>query len=93
MADHKAERLNHRESTYRRMGEVQVFTRRDDQNRPTLVDAIDENKGQVESIADRLHRLGYGVMRRRKPRAGRVYTTLKARWVGPGEPPEDPLAD
>jgi hypothetical protein len=70
---------------------VQVYARNDDRGRPTKVSAIDEDDGKIRAIADRLQRAGYGVLRERNPRAGRVYHRLNATWVGPGEPPENPL--
>ena len=42
-------------------------------------------------IADRLQRRGFGVMRLRNPRAGKVFHLFKATWPGPGEPPDDPF--
>ncbi len=93
MAEKKAEHLNFREGKLCRVGPVQVYTRRDDDDRPTIVDAIHEDRDRILEIGDRLQRLGYGVMRRRKPRAGRTYYILKARWASDGEPPESPLPD
>jgi hypothetical protein len=93
MAEKKAEQLNFREGKLCHVGPVQVFTRRDDDGRPTIVDAIHEDKDRIFEIADRLQRSGYGVKRRRKPRAGRTYYALTARWAGEGEPPEQPLGD
>jgi len=72
MADKKEERLEPRESKYRKVDGVQVFTRLDDHDRPTLVDTVHEDEGRISDIADRLQRAGYGVMRRRKPRSGRT---------------------
>ena len=71
---------------------VQVYARKDDRGRPTCLSAIDEDDGKIRAIADRLQRVGYGVLRERNPRAGRVFHRLNATWVGPGEPPENPLA-
>jgi hypothetical protein len=93
MADKKAEHLNYRESKLIRFGPVQVYCRRDDDDRPTIVDAIHEDERRIATLADRLQHLGYGVMRRRKPRAGRTDHILKARWAGDGPPPARPFAD
>jgi len=70
---------------------VPVYARKDPQGRPTMVDAIDQDEGKILAIADRLQRRGFGVMRQRNPRAGKVFYTLKATWAGAGEPPEDPF--
>ncbi|HZW33810.1 MAG TPA: hypothetical protein VFF52_24020 [Isosphaeraceae bacterium] len=70
---------------------VQVYARRDDQGKPTKLDAIDPDEGKIRDIADRLQRRGFGVMRQRNPRAGKVLYTLKATWAGDGTPPEDPF--
>ena len=39
-----------------------------------------------------LHARGYGLMRQRQARAGRVYCLFKATWIGNGPPPDDPFA-
>ena len=70
---------------------VRVYARKDTQGRPTKIDAIDQDERKIRDIADRLHRRGYGVMRQRNPRAGKVFFTLKATWAGAGGPPEDPF--
>ncbi|MCA1685295.1 MAG: hypothetical protein LC745_04805 [Planctomycetia bacterium] len=70
---------------------VPVYARKDPQGRPTKVDAIDQDERKIRDIADRLQRRGFGVMRERNPRAGKVFYTLKATWAGEGEPPEDPF--
>ena len=70
---------------------VQVYARLDQDGRPSNVDAIDQDEAKIRAIADRLQRLGYGVMRQRSPRAGKVFYLFKATWAGPGEPPDDPL--
>ena len=72
---------------------VQVYARTDHRGRPGSVDAIDFDEAKIREIADRLQRRGYGVMRQRSPRAGKVYYLLKATWAGAGEPPEEPLGD
>ncbi len=85
--------LNFEESKLCKVGIVQVYGRRDDQGHPCTIDAFDEDEDKIIEIADRLHRLGYGVVRRRKPRAGRVYYRLQATWAGPGNPPMQPLGE
>ena len=70
---------------------VTVYARRDDEGRAAFVDAIEEDESAIRDIADRLQRRGYGVMRKRDPRAGKVYHLFKARWAGDGPPPEDPF--
>jgi hypothetical protein len=70
---------------------VQVYSRLDAEGRPSKVDAIDRDEGKIRAIADRLQRRGFGVMRQRSPRAGKVFYTLKASWSGAGEPPEHPF--
>jgi hypothetical protein len=80
------------ETRWRRIGDVQLYARRDSDGRPILADAIDENEDLIRKAADLLQNAGYGVLREQVPRAGRVYYRLRARWAGPGEPPEDPLA-
>lgn len=84
--------LNGGDAKWHKVEGVQVYARRDDRGRPTKVDTIDEDKAKIERIADRLQRAGYGVMREKNPRAGRVYHRMNAVWVGPGDPPEDPFS-
>lgn len=70
---------------------VYLFGRKDDEGHYSKLDAIDRDERKIRDIADRLQRRGFGVVRRRNPRAGRVYYTLKATWIGQGEPPDHPL--
>ncbi len=70
---------------------VQVYARKDKEGRPSIIDAIDQDEQKIREIADRLQRRGFGVMRKRDPRSGKVFHILKASWVGQGEPPKDPL--
>ncbi len=70
---------------------VPVYARKDARGRPTKIDAIAQDERKIRDIADRLQRLGYGVMRQRNPRAGKVFFTLKATWAGTGEPSVDPF--
>ena len=81
------------ESKWHKVGAVQVYARRDGDGKPTKADAIDEDEAEIRQIADRLQRTGYGVLRERVPRAGRVYHRLNALWVGDGDPPEDPFSN
>jgi len=70
---------------------VQVYARMDGRGKPTNVDAIDQDGAKIADIADRLQRRGYGVMRQRSPRAGKVFYLFKATWAGRGEPPDHPF--
>jgi hypothetical protein len=70
---------------------VQVYARPDQHGRSWNVDAIDQDEAKIRAIADRLQRRGFGVMRQRSPRAGKVFYLFKATWAGPGDPPEDPF--
>ena len=70
---------------------VQIYARMDDEGKPSNLDAIDQSEDKIRDIADRLFRRGFGVMRQRSPRAGKVFYLFKAIWVGPGEPPDDPF--
>jgi hypothetical protein len=63
----------------------------DERGKPSKLDAIDQDEAKIRDIADRLQRRGFGVMRKRDPRAGKVYHTLRASWVGKGDPPDDPF--
>ncbi len=71
---------------------LQVFGRKDDQGRSTKIDAIDEDPEKIRQLGDFLQKRGYGVLRERNPRAGRVFYRLNAIWVGPGDAPQDPIA-
>ena len=72
---------------------VQVYARMTRASRPVDLDAIDQDEEKIRDIADRLFRRGFGVMRQRSPRAGKVFYLFKATWPGPGEPPDDPFSD
>jgi hypothetical protein len=78
-------------SHVQRVDGVQLFGRKDAQGHYSKLDAIDRDERKIRDIADRLQHRGFGVVRRRKPRSGRVYFTLKATWIGAGEPPDNPL--
>jgi len=79
------------EANLREFDGVPVYARKDGEGRPTKVDAIDQDEQKIRAIADHLQRRGYGVMRQRNPRAGKVFYTVKATWAGDGEPPEHPF--
>jgi predicted DNA-binding protein with PD1-like motif len=70
---------------------VQVYGRKGPGGRFSNLDAIDEDAGKIDRIADRLQRRGFGVMRQRENRAGREYHLFKATWAGRGTPPDDPF--
>jgi hypothetical protein len=72
---------------------VQVYARKNGEGRPAVLDAIDLDKSKIEAIADKLARRGYGVMRRRKSRAGKVRYLFQATWAGDGPPSDEPLAE
>src|SRR3954467_7719168 len=80
-----------KESNLTEVDGVPVYGRKDDQGRPTKIDAIDQDEAKILRMADRLQRLGFGVMRQRNPRAGKVFYTLNAVWAGTGAPPRDPF--
>lgn len=71
---------------------VQVYSRLDHEGKPRRLDAIDQDEGKIRQIADLLQRRGFGIMRQRNPRAGKIFYRFKALWAGRGEPPEDPLS-
>jgi hypothetical protein len=81
------------ETKWHKIGGVQVYARRDDEGKPTKADAIDEDEAEIRKIADRLQKSGFGVLRERVPRAGRVYHRLNALWASDGDPPENPFAN
>ena len=81
------------EAKWHKIGAVQIYSRRDIDGKPTKADAIDESEAEIRLIADQLQRSGFGVLRERVPRAGRVYHRLNALWVGDGDPPENPFAN
>jgi hypothetical protein len=70
---------------------VQVYARKNDAGKPAEIDAIDLDRSKIDAIAEKLSRRGYGVMRQRKARAGKVRFLFKATWAGDDQPPEDPL--
>jgi hypothetical protein len=73
-------------------GNVQLFARRNEEGQPVRADAINENESAIRALADRLQKAGYGVMRQRVSRAGRIYYRLRAIWAAPGAPPDNPLS-
>src|SRR5438270_250234 len=66
---------------------IQVYGRKGPEGEFTELDAIDGNEKKIREIADVLQRRGYGVMRQRQARAGRVYELFKATWIGNGPAP------
>lgn len=72
---------------------VVVYARKDKHGKPSTLDAIDVDEWKIRVIADLLQDRGYGVMRQRDPRAGKVFYLLKATWTGQGLPPDDPFAN
>lgn len=79
------------ESKLHEVDGVQVYARMDEHGKPSNVDAIDQDGEKIRDLADRLQRRGYGVMRQRTPRAGKVFYLFKATWVGAGDPPDHPF--
>ncbi len=79
------------ETKLRTIDGVPVYARKNEADKPAEIDAIDLDQAKIDAIADRLFRRGYGVMRQRKTRAGKVHYLLKATWAGPGQPPDDPF--
>jgi hypothetical protein len=72
---------------------IVVYGRKDEHGKPSILDAIDQDEEKIRSIADHLWRRGFGVMRQRSPRAGKVFHLFKATWAGLEEPPDDPFDD
>ena len=70
---------------------VQVYARIDKDGKPSIVDAIDQDEAKIRNIADQLFRRGFGVMRQRKPRAGKVFYLLKAALARAGRAPQEPV--
>jgi hypothetical protein len=85
--------VSQEETRLHRIDGVIVYARKDEDGKPTILDAVDLDEEKIRAIADRLWRRGFGVMRRRNPRAGKVYHLFKATWTGPGEPPDDPFEE
>ncbi len=79
------------ESKPRTIDGVQVYARKNKEDKPSEIDAIDLDRAKIDAVADRLFWRGYGVMRQKKTRAGKVHYLLKATWAGPGRPPDDPF--
>lgn len=82
-----------REAKLYEMDGVPVYGRPDDSGKVKKLDSIDQDESRIRRIADHLQRRGYGVVRERNPRAGKVFFTLKALWLGRGEPPDDPFSN
>lgn len=81
------------ETKLKKIDGVQVYARKDDADKPAILDAIDLDKAKIQAIAEKLSKRGYGVMRQTKARAGKVRYLFQARWAGDGPPPDDPLAE
>jgi hypothetical protein len=81
-----------REAKLYEMEGLPIYGRPGDDGKARKIDTIDQDESRIRRIADHLQRRGYGVVRERNPRAGKVYHTLKALWLGPGDPPEDPCS-
>jgi hypothetical protein len=79
------------ESKLRIIDGVQVYARKNEADKPAEIDAIDLDKAKIDAVADRLFHRGYGVMRLKKTRAGKLHYLLKATWAGSGQPPDDPF--
>ena len=80
------------ETKLKKIDGVQVYARKNDADKPAVLDAIDLDKSKIDAIADKLARRGYGVMRQRKARAGKVRYLFQATRDGDGQPPDEPLA-
>lgn len=83
--------MNNGETRWHKYGQVQVYARHSE-GKPMSADAMDEDEKAIDAIADVLQDAGFGVLRERVPRAGRVFHRLRALWVGTGAPPENPFA-
>ncbi len=81
-----------RESKLYEMDNIALYGRLDESGKAQKIDAIDQDEAKIRHITDHLQRRGYGVVREPNPRAGKVYYTLKALWLGPADPPENPCA-
>lgn len=79
------------QSPLRMIDGIVVYARKDNSGRPSIVDAIDQDERKIGFIADQLWRRGFGVMRQKSHRAGKVFYLFKAKWARPGSPPEDPF--
>jgi hypothetical protein len=82
-----------REATLYEMEGLPIYGRPGEDGKARKIDTIDQDEARICRIADHLQRRGYGVVRERNPRSGKVYHTLKAVWLGPGDPPDDPTSD
>ena len=81
------------ESRVHRFEGVQLYGRKGPDGRFSHLDAIDTDGEKIQAIADLLQRRGFGVMRHREARAGKVLYLCRATWAGFGEPPEHPFDD
>jgi len=79
------------EAKLRKVEDVQLYARRDEDGKLEGLDAIDFDRGKIRRIADRLQRRGFGVVREVSKRSGQTHYRFKAIWAAPGDPPEDPF--
>ena len=70
---------------------VVVYCRKDERGAPSAIDAIDQDEGKIRDIADRLHRLGYGVMRERNPPRRQGLPHVQGDLGRTGRPPRRPV--
>ena len=85
--------LSTQETKLRKVDGIVVYARTDQDGKPAALDAIDQDKDKIFAIADRLWHRGFGVMRARVPRAGKVFYLFKANWAGSGDPPDEPFEE
>ncbi len=69
---------------------VRVYAKGTNDERDELR-ATSRDPDALKTIADTLHRQGYGVMRSSSQHAGPRTYALKAQWIHPGDPPKAPL--
>ena len=82
-----------REAELYEMDGVPIYGRPDDSGKTNKLDSIDPDESKIRHIADHLQSRGYGIVRERNPRSGKVFFTMKALWIGPGDPPDDPFSN
>ena len=70
------------ESKLRVIDGIQVYSRMDEEGKPSKLDAIDQDERKIRHIADLLFRRGFGVMRSAAP--GRARSSISSRRPGPG---------
>lgn len=72
---------------------VQVYSRKNEQGKPTRLDGQGEDEGKIRRISDTLQRRGFGVMRQTHHQAGKVRYRFHAQWVREGDPPDNPFVN